>query len=235
MAKLRPRPLPMEFWPDEPNPKSPSARVFVSALANSKVYVAYGSIDPEVKIPECIAIRADYNKWAAAGRFSFSENRQENIRQAWNFSPTGRGCLQALLHRARAAAAVICRSDPADPSAAGGGDGQIAVPPRDALIESDADPLVVAPDRVAAADELIGFDHEHKRWRTSTELAKSRAAPSAERLRTVQASPLPSKAIEAPFSTLNCGVLRFSIMSQIRKIGLGCQGKLARWNYRQLN
>jgi hypothetical protein len=36
--------------------------VFVSALADGKVYVAYGSIDPEVKIPECIAIRTDYNK-----------------------------------------------------------------------------------------------------------------------------------------------------------------------------
>jgi hypothetical protein len=36
--------------------------VFVSALANGKVYVAYGSIDPEVRIGECIAIRTDYNK-----------------------------------------------------------------------------------------------------------------------------------------------------------------------------
>ena len=36
--------------------------VFVSALANGKVYIAYGSIDPEVKIAECIAIRTDYNK-----------------------------------------------------------------------------------------------------------------------------------------------------------------------------
>lgn len=37
-------------------------QVFVSALAEGKVYVAYGSIDPVVKIPECSAIRADYNK-----------------------------------------------------------------------------------------------------------------------------------------------------------------------------
>jgi hypothetical protein len=36
--------------------------VFVSALADGKVYVAYGSIDPEVKIAECIAVRTDYNK-----------------------------------------------------------------------------------------------------------------------------------------------------------------------------
>jgi hypothetical protein len=37
-------------------------QVFVSALTDGKVYVAYGSIDPVVKIPECSAIRADYNK-----------------------------------------------------------------------------------------------------------------------------------------------------------------------------
>jgi len=37
-------------------------QVFVSALADGKVYAAYGSIDPVVKIPECSAIRADYNK-----------------------------------------------------------------------------------------------------------------------------------------------------------------------------
>ncbi len=37
-------------------------QVFVSALADGKVYVAYGSIDPVVKVSECSAIRADYNK-----------------------------------------------------------------------------------------------------------------------------------------------------------------------------
>jgi hypothetical protein len=36
--------------------------MFVSALANGKVYIAYGSIDPEVKIDECIAVRIGYNK-----------------------------------------------------------------------------------------------------------------------------------------------------------------------------
>jgi hypothetical protein len=41
-------------------------QVFVSALADGKVYVAYGSIDPVVKIPECTAIRTDYNKRAEA-------------------------------------------------------------------------------------------------------------------------------------------------------------------------
>jgi hypothetical protein len=38
--------------------------VFVSAIANGKVYVAYGSIDPKVQIPACIAIRVSYNKKA---------------------------------------------------------------------------------------------------------------------------------------------------------------------------
>jgi hypothetical protein len=37
-------------------------QVFVSALTDGKVYVAYGSIDPVVKIPECSAIRVDDNK-----------------------------------------------------------------------------------------------------------------------------------------------------------------------------
>jgi hypothetical protein len=38
--------------------------VFVSALANGKVYVAYSSIKPKVQIPACLAIRAEYNKKA---------------------------------------------------------------------------------------------------------------------------------------------------------------------------
>ena len=38
--------------------------VFVSAIANGKVYVAYGSIDSKVQIPACIAIRANYNRKA---------------------------------------------------------------------------------------------------------------------------------------------------------------------------
>jgi hypothetical protein len=37
-------------------------QIFVSALANGKVYIAYGTIDPEVKIDECVAIRTGYNK-----------------------------------------------------------------------------------------------------------------------------------------------------------------------------
>lgn len=38
--------------------------VFVSALADGKVYVVYGSIVPKVQIPACTAIRAGYNKRA---------------------------------------------------------------------------------------------------------------------------------------------------------------------------
>ncbi|WP_426525354.1 hypothetical protein [Bradyrhizobium sp. McL0615] len=38
--------------------------VFVSAIANGKVYVAYGSFDPKVQIPACIAVRASFNKKA---------------------------------------------------------------------------------------------------------------------------------------------------------------------------
>jgi hypothetical protein len=38
--------------------------VFAAALANGKVYVAYGSIKPKVQVPVCLAIKADYNKKA---------------------------------------------------------------------------------------------------------------------------------------------------------------------------
>jgi len=38
--------------------------VFVSAVASGKVYVAYGSIDPKVQVPACIAIRTSYDKKA---------------------------------------------------------------------------------------------------------------------------------------------------------------------------
>lgn len=34
--------------------------VFVSAIANGKVYIAYGLIDPPVQAPDCLAIRSDY-------------------------------------------------------------------------------------------------------------------------------------------------------------------------------
>jgi hypothetical protein len=38
--------------------------VFVSAIANGKVYIAYGLIDPPVQVPDCLAIRGDYIKKA---------------------------------------------------------------------------------------------------------------------------------------------------------------------------
>jgi hypothetical protein len=38
--------------------------VFVSAIANGKVYVAHGSIDPKVQVPACIAIRTSFNEKA---------------------------------------------------------------------------------------------------------------------------------------------------------------------------
>jgi hypothetical protein len=38
--------------------------VFVSALANGKVYIAYGSIAPKLEVASCLAIRAGYNKKA---------------------------------------------------------------------------------------------------------------------------------------------------------------------------
>ena len=42
-----------------------AGEVFVAALANGKLYVAYGSIRPKVHIPACVAIRNGYNKKAA--------------------------------------------------------------------------------------------------------------------------------------------------------------------------
>jgi hypothetical protein len=56
-------------------------QVFVSALADGKVYVAYGSIDPVVKIPECIAIRTDYNKRAEAADDDVRFNKIDNKAQ----------------------------------------------------------------------------------------------------------------------------------------------------------
>lgn len=49
--------------------------VFVSAIENGKVYVAYGSIEPKVKIPACLKIRTDYNKKAEDADESLRSNR----------------------------------------------------------------------------------------------------------------------------------------------------------------
>jgi hypothetical protein len=48
--------------------------VFVSALANDKVYVAYGSIAPKVEVASCLAIRAGYNKKAEDADNKFRSN-----------------------------------------------------------------------------------------------------------------------------------------------------------------
>ena len=50
-------------------------QVFVSALPNGKVYVAYGSIEPKVHIPACDAIRTDYNKRSEDAYEALRQNR----------------------------------------------------------------------------------------------------------------------------------------------------------------
>jgi hypothetical protein len=49
--------------------------VFVSALANGKVYVAYGSIRPTVQIPACLAIKTGYDKKAEKAADDLQSNR----------------------------------------------------------------------------------------------------------------------------------------------------------------
>jgi hypothetical protein len=49
--------------------------MFVSAIADGRVYVVYGSIEPAVQIPACVTMRADYYKRAKEGdeKFQFKE------------------------------------------------------------------------------------------------------------------------------------------------------------------
>lgn len=49
--------------------------VFVSTLANGKAYVAYGSIKPRMKIPACIALKAEANKKAEKAAADFEAKR----------------------------------------------------------------------------------------------------------------------------------------------------------------
>jgi hypothetical protein len=77
------------------------------------------------------------------------------------------------------------------------------------LSKRDRDPPLVAPHGAAAADELIALDQQRERPR-QIGAARSIAAPLEDRLRIVQAMPLPSKAIVAPFSTLYRLAARFS-------------------------
>jgi hypothetical protein len=50
-------------------------QVFVSALANGKVYIAYGSIAPKVEIAACVALRVDANKRAEAADEAFRQKQ----------------------------------------------------------------------------------------------------------------------------------------------------------------
>ena len=45
-------------------PSASADEVFASALADGKVYIAYGSIEPKVHVAACTALRAGYNKRA---------------------------------------------------------------------------------------------------------------------------------------------------------------------------
>ncbi|WGS18898.1 hypothetical protein [Bradyrhizobium sp. ISRA463] len=49
--------------------------VFVAALANGKVYIAYGAIDPAVQISACTAIRAGYTRRAEEAEEKFRQKR----------------------------------------------------------------------------------------------------------------------------------------------------------------
>ena len=102
--------------------------VFVSALANGKVYVAYGSIKPKVEVPACLAIKADYDKKADKAADDLQSRRID--RKAYDklgdLSQQGEDAYKKCFTAARAAAAVICRGDEAGRGAAGGGDGKIA-------------------------------------------------------------------------------------------------------------
>jgi hypothetical protein len=75
--------------------------VFVSALADGKVYVAYGSIDPEVKIPECIAIRTDYNKRSetAEDDLRFNKIDQKAYDKLGNLRQQGEGAFRRCFTR----------------------------------------------------------------------------------------------------------------------------------------
>lgn len=56
--------------------------VYVSALAGGKVYIAYGAIRPEVRIPACLAARDGTNKRAAEADEKF--RRQEIDKKAYD-------------------------------------------------------------------------------------------------------------------------------------------------------
>src|SRR5665213_1017016 len=75
--------------------------VFVSALANGKVYIAHGSIDPEVKIAECIAIRTDFNKRSeqAEDDFRFKKIDQKAYDRLGNLRQQGEDAFRRCFTR----------------------------------------------------------------------------------------------------------------------------------------
>ena len=96
--------------------------VFVSAIANGKVYVAYGSIDPKVQIPACIAIRANINKKAEQAEDDLWSGKID--RKAYdkpgNLRQKCENEYMPLLHAkcAKAARSILCGSNPAGRKAA---------------------------------------------------------------------------------------------------------------------
>ena len=95
--------------------------MFVSALANGKVYVAYGSIKPKVEIPACLAIKKDYNKKAEKAAEDLEAKRitRKAYDKLGDICQQGEDAYKKCFTAARAAAAVICRGDEAGAGVAG--------------------------------------------------------------------------------------------------------------------
>jgi hypothetical protein len=101
--------------------------VFVSAVTGDRVYIAYGSIVPKGGDR---GLHRDPDRLQQAGRgrgrrLPVQEDRQEGLRQARRPAPKRRGRLRPLLHAARAAATVICRSNQIRTGIVGCGHGQV--------------------------------------------------------------------------------------------------------------
>ena len=70
--------------------------VFVSAIANGKVYVAYGSIDPKVQVPACVAARASYDKKAEQAEDEYKRCFTQNAPQQASFAEATRQAQKLL-------------------------------------------------------------------------------------------------------------------------------------------
>ena len=77
IARMASAPLASALLGGRTQDSAPNAadEVFVAAVSNGKVYVAYSSIKPKVEIPACVAIRTDYNKKAEKAADDLSSNR----------------------------------------------------------------------------------------------------------------------------------------------------------------